>query len=289
MQTFATQRIVAVSSVAYDGYPADRMLDSLARLGATHVEPSMVPVYAISADEREFGERQAATLARDIAAAGLACHTVSAHMDLGRADAVKVFGRRMRFAARLGAKLVNTHAADRPVEARFLRNLERLLPLAEELGLVICFENPGHGSDNLFNRAADGIALLARIGSPRVALNHDLGNLLSHRPGTDAAADAIAALPHCAQVHLKDVRARADGWFLTALGDGDAGCARVMPALAARPAVCVSIELPMRLHRGPDGLPSRTPFRVPLADIESRLAAALAYVHHHLSAKARAA
>ena len=51
----------------------------------------------------------------------------------------------------------------------------------------------------------------------------------------------------------------------------------------------LSIEIPMRLHRGPDAQPSRAPFRVPLADIEARLSAALAYVHHHLAAQAQTA
>lgn len=281
-------RIVSISGAPYDGYPAPHMLDSLASLGATHVEPAFIVGYTEPFDEKSFSEARAVEYARWLQEAGIACHAMSSHIDLGRPDALAVFSGRMRFAARIGAKVINTNAAARANEARFFQNIVPLARLAEELDLVIGLENPGDGSDHLLNTAADAQALLERIAHPRVGLNYDAGNTISHRPGVAPAEDALAAMPLCLHTHVKDVRRTPEGYFFTALGEGEIGCARILQAIAATP-LDLAIEIPMRLHRGPDAQPSRAAWRVPLADIEARLSAALQFVHHHLATEAQAA
>ncbi len=276
------QRIVSISGAPYDGYPAPHMLESLASIGSTHVEPAYIVGYTEPFDESAFTEARAVEYARWLADAGIGCHAMSSHIDLGRADALEVFQGRMRFAARIGAKVINTNAAARANEARFFQHIGPLAKLAEELDLVIGLENPGDGSDNLLNVAADGPGLLARIGHARVGLNYDAGNTISHRPGVPTAADALAAMALCLHTHIKDVKRTPEGYFFTALGEGEIGCAEILHGLRNSP-VSLSIEIPMRLHRGSNAQPSRSAFRVPLADIEARLKAALDFVHHHLN------
>ncbi|MEK8027049.1 sugar phosphate isomerase/epimerase family protein [Pseudaquabacterium rugosum] len=286
----AAERSVSISGAPYDGYAPPQMLESLARIGATHVEPAFIVGYTEPFDESSFTEARAADYARWLADAGIGCHAMSSHIDLGRPDALTVFTGRMHFAARIGAKVINTNAAARANEARFFQNIPHLARLAEELDLVIGLENPGDGSDNLLNVAADGPGLLARINHPRVRLNYDAGNTISHRPGVDTVADALAAMPLCGHTHIKDVARRPEGYFFTALGEGEIGCARIVQAVAAAdPSLNLSIEIPMRLYRGPDAQPSRAPYRVPIADIEARVSAALAFVHQHLQPQALAA
>lgn len=274
-------RSVSISGAPYDGYPAQRMLESLASIGATHVEPAYIVGYTEPFDESSFTPARAAEYAAWLREAGIACHAVSSHIDLGRPDALEVFRGRMDFAARIGARVINTNAAARANEARFFEHIGPLARHAEQLELLIGLENPGDGSDNLLNTAADGAGLLARIGHPNVGLNYDAGNTISHRPGVACADDAVLAMPLCLHTHVKDVRRSATGYFFTALGQGEIGCDRILRALAATP-LSLSIEIPMRLHRGVDAQPSRAPFRVPLADIEARLSEALAYVRTHL-------
>lgn len=284
--TAGGQRIVSISGAPYDGHPAPHMLESLASIGATHVEPAYIVGYTEPFDESAFTEARAVEYARALADAGIGCHAMSSHIDLGRPDALEVFQGRMRFAARIGAKVINTNAAARVNEVRFFQHIEPLAKLAEELDLVIGLENPGDGSDNLLNVAADGPALLARIGHERVGLNYDAGNTISHRPGVPTAADALAAMALCLHTHIKDVKRTPEGYFFTALGEGEIGCAEILHGLRTSPssaAVSLSIEIPMRLHRGANAQPSRAAFRVPLADIEARLKAALGFVHHHLN------
>lgn len=276
------QRIVSVSAAPYDGHSFARVLESLASMGATHVEPAFIVGYTEPFDESAFSQAQARQYAAWLQEHGVRCHAFSSHIDLGRPDAVEVFKGRMDFARRIGARVINTNAAARSNERRFFANIEPLLRHAEALDMWIGLENPGDGSDNLLNTAADGPELLRRIGSPRVGLNYDAGNTISHRPGVDTVADALSALPQCLHTHVKDVRVNADGYFFTPLGQGQVGCARILQGMAAT-ALDLSIEIPLRLHRGPDSRPSRGAWPVPLADIERVLGAALRFVDQHLA------
>ncbi|WPB57326.1 sugar phosphate isomerase/epimerase [Xylophilus sp. GOD-11R] len=272
-----TDRSISISAAPYDGYEAARMLESLARIGATHVEPAWIVGYTEPFDESAFTPDKATAYAGWMRDAGIACRAFSSHIDLGRADAVKVFKGRMDFARRLGAEVINTNASGRGNERRFLDNIAELARHAEAIGIAIGLENPGDGSDNLLDTAADGPALLGAIGERCVGLNYDAGNTASHRPDVPAADDALIAMPLCVHTHVKDVRRTEDGWFFTALGEGEVGVDRILTAIAAQPGLHLSIEIPMRLHRGRDAKPGRDPYRVPLADIERVLGASLRY------------
>jgi len=286
--TAAGGRIVSVSAAPFDGYPFPRILESLAAVGATHVEPAFIVGYTEPFDESAFSAAEARQYAAWLREAGLACHAFSSHIDLGRTDALDVFRGRMDFARAIGARVINTNAAARSNERRFFSNIAQLAAHAEKLDMWIGLENPGDGSDNLLNTAADAAALLEKIGHPRVGLNYDAGNTISHRPGVGTVADALAAMPYCVHTHVKDVRVNADGFFFTPLGEGQVGCAKIVEAIAAT-SLDLSIEIPMRLHRGPDARPSRAVYRVPLGDIETMLKAALQFVQRHLERAAVAA
>ena len=278
-----SERIVSISGAPYDGHPVPAMLASMAACGASHIEPAYIVGYTEAFDETAFAPAQAQQWRHWLADAGMACHAMSSHIDLGRDDAVEVFRGRMDFARALGAEVINTNAAARKLKKRFFTNIEVLARHAESIGLRIGLENPGDGSDNLLNTAADGPGLLADIGHSMVGLNYDAGNTISHRPGVPPADDALAAMPLCLHTHVKDVRADDNGYFFTPLGQGQIDCARILHAVA-QTALNLSIEIPLRLHRQPSAQPSRAPYRVPLADIEAVLRPALAFVHEHLGA-----
>ena len=280
-------RLISISGAPYDGHPVPAMLDSIAACGATHVEPAYIVGYTELFDESAFSPAQIRRWQGWLADAGIGCDAMSSHIDLGRDDAVDVFLGRMDFARSLGARIINTNAASSRWRKRFFANIEVLARRAADIGLLIGLENPGDGSDNVLNVAADGPALLAEIGSPHVGLNYDAGNTVSHRPDVPAADDALAALPLCLHTHIKDVRRGANGYFFTPLGAGDVDCARILGGVAAT-TLNLSIEIPLRLHRGPDAQPSRAPYRVPIADIEAVLKPALAFVERQLAGAASA-
>ena len=282
-----TERIISFSGAPYDGYAFPAILDSLASCGVTHIEPAFIVGYTGVFDESAFTPAQARQTIAWLETSGLRCFAFSSHIDLGREDAVDVFKGRMDFAAALGAKVINTNAATRAWSERFFRNIELIVRHAEQLDLVIGLENPGDGSDNLINTAADGIALLEQLGYPSLRLNYDAANTVSHRPpgkpgGVIPADDALLAMPYCGHVHIKDALATPEGYFFTQLGEGNIDCARIVQAVA-KTDINLSVELPLRLHRLPNAQPKRRDEPVPLAEIETVVRASLAFVKRHLA------
>lgn len=280
-------RIISVSAAPYDGYGFPEILESLAACGVSHVEPAFIVGYTAPFDESAFLPDAACQYTRWLEASGLACHAFSSHIELGRTDTVEVFRRRMDFAARLGARIINTNAASRADTEQFFRNIGPLLKHAEQLDMAICLENPGDGGDNLINTAQDGIDILQQIGHARLRLNYDAGNVISHRPadkdgGVDPAGDALLAMPYCGHVHIKDVRVTNDGYFFTPLGRGHIDCGRILSGLRLTP-LSLSIELPLRLHRCPDAQPRRCRTPIPLTTIETSVRESLAFVNAHLA------
>lgn len=273
-------RIISVSTVAFDGYPLPVALEEISRLGATHVELAFIEGYTDSFTDDLFTNGHARAIARMLADAGLACHAFSSHMDLGTGDSVDRFKRRMEFAATIGAKIINTNAAVRNNSETFDSNVDTLEVLAEALQVVIGLENPGDGKPSLIDRAADGAALIRRIDSPWIRMNYDFGNLLSHlfarvRPEDDW----VDALPVAAHLHIKDVKTGPQGWHFTEIGKGDIDFAPVLSTLREyHPLLPVSLEIPLRMFRGPDALPVRLPSPVDLETIRGVLSRSFDYV-----------
>ncbi len=279
---YTANRIISVSGAPYDGHAFPTMLESLAKIGATHVEPAFIVGYTEPFDESSFTDAKATQYARWLQDAGVGCYAFSSHIDLGREDAVEVFRGRMDFARKIGARVINTNASARKTTERFHQNITVLARHAEALDMWIGLENPGDGSDNLLNVASDSEALLKSIAHERVALNYDAGNTVSHRPTVNATQDALDAMPYCLYTHIKDVSKRKDGYFFSGLGQGDVDCGKILQQVAKTP-LCLSIEMPLRLHRKPDSQPSRHEQAVPLAEIETALSQALSFVSRHLA------
>ncbi len=277
----APERIISISGAPYDGYAFEQMLASLSRIGATHVEPAFIVGYTEPFGEDTFTQANAIQYARWLQEAGIDCFAFSSHIDLGREDALQVFRGRMDFARRIGARVINTNASARATGERFYQNIAGLARHAEELDMWIGLENPGDGSDNLLNIASDAQGLLKRVNHPRVALNYDAGNTVSHRPVLDATQDALDALPACLYTHIKDVSKQSDGYFFSDLGQGTVDCGKILQNIAHTP-LCLSIEMPLRLHRLPSAQPSRHPEPVPIETIEAALSKALRFVDLHL-------
>ena len=274
-----TQRTISISGAAYDGYSCPQMLGSIARLGVSYVELAFIAGYTEAFDETAFKHSNARLYIQWLEESSIRCHALSAHMDLGRSSSVDIFRHRMDFARTIGARLINTNAAASKDASAFRRNMDQLSKHAEHIGIIIGLENPGDGSDNVFNVAADGAALIRDLNQSHIRLNYDLGNLVSHRPAHSCTAEELLeALPFCEQLHLKDVRGTAKGWEFTSIGAGYVDFSVASRALAEFPTLALSIEIPLRLIRDRHGRPSRSLTRVPLAHIETTLRTSLEYL-----------
>ncbi len=248
-------RPLSVSTVLFDGHPFERGFSLLAGLGITQVEPAFIEGY-VAFDEDSFGRAGRSAMAAALRAEGLTARAISAHTDLGRADAVARLGRRLDFAAAVGARTVVTNAATVASRPGCMATLDAALPMAEALGLVIALENPGHGAGAMLADGRAGADLVRQIDHPHLRLNYDIGNAATYagRERVDLA-DLHAALAVCDQVHLKDVTAAQADWRYCAIGDGCLGYDSVLAALPAD--LPVALELPLRLGRPGRGDPVR--------------------------------
>ena len=277
------ERILSVGSGAYSGFSYPVLLESLARCGITHVEPAFIQGYTDPFDEDVFSLHHAAQINRWLDDSGVGCYAFSAHMSLGRPDSVDIFRRRMDFARTLGARIINTTAAAKADEKAFFANIGTLAAYAEDIGLLIGLENPGDGGENIFNTARDGIELIREIDHPNVTMNYDPGNVPSHFSGkVDPVAEALTAIPHCAHMHIKDVRTLTDGWAYPGVSQGDIPYDAIMSELAAHPDLSFSLEILPAICRDLSSKPRRVTPPPTLEQIETTISHAVAYVRSHI-------
>ncbi len=258
-------RIVSVSSVAFDGYSLETALDELAGLGVRYVEPSSVDKVFQHLVEADFCDTRAAWLRDELARRGLQCHSLSAHIDLTQADSVDRFRRRLEFAKAIGARIVNSIAGPTTNLAGFRTNIPVIAGRAADLGLVLALENHG----DLVDRGRQTREFIQGLGIPGLRVNYDTGNAWYYSKGTvDPAAELEELAPVVGHVHLKAPRVVDGLLHWVALGDGLLDLPAVCRVLHERlPEVPVSIELSLR-QRSRDFEPRwRIPERLSLPEI----------------------
>jgi sugar phosphate isomerase/epimerase len=266
-------RIIAVSTVPFDGYPMEVAFERIARLGAQSVETAFIQGYMDEFSEEIFSPENARRVRNLLKNSGLTCPVLSAHMDLGSKGAVQVFGRRMEFASEIGAGIIISNAAARSEEKAFFENIVRLGAVAQSLEMTIALENPGDGRKNLLDTARDGAELISRIGNPSVRLNYDFANPESHlkqRVNLEVELEALA--PFAAYYHIKDVLADESGWRFPEIGRGSIDWATILPRLKEDDTP-LGLEIPLRMRRLADAAPRRRASPVSLQEIDRVLSA----------------
>lgn len=258
-------RIVSVSSMAFDGYSLEVALDELAGLGVRYVEPASVDKVFQHLTEEDFCDARAARLREELRARGLACVSLSAHMDLSQPDSAERFRRRLEFAAAIGARIVNTIAGPAGGLEGFRRNIPAIGARAADLGLTLALENHG----DLVDRGRQIVEFIEGIGIPTVRANYDTGNAWYYSRGAvDPVAELAEVAPVVAHVHLKSPRIMDGLLRWVALGEGELDLAGAGRVLRDRlPGIPVSFELSPR-QRSRDFEPRwRAPEVPPLAEI----------------------
>jgi sugar phosphate isomerase/epimerase len=273
-------RIVSVSTAAFDGYDLSVAINEISRLGVEHVEVAFIQGYMDPFDEDYFSEMNAKMIQGLLSDTGLSCFAFSAHMDLAAKGAVDIFKKRMVFAKTVGAKIIITNAGPRPQEKEFIQNIVALADIAKSLDMIIALENPGDGKENVVNSGETGASIIKHIASDWVRLNYDFGNVISHfferlRP----EEDFTYALPFSAHLHIKDVKSNGQGWSFVEIGKGSIDYSFILKTLASKyPQIPISLEIPLRITRDRDASPRRAASPLPLDEIRNVLKGSLNYV-----------
>jgi sugar phosphate isomerase/epimerase len=279
--------ILSISTVAFDGYPFETAFEEIAALGAKYVEVAFIQGYTDPFAEDYFNESNAREITGLLSRYGLECFAFSSHINLGDDGAEAVFEKRMRFARMIGASLIISNASPVSQRVTFLRNIRKLALFAEKMELTIGLENPGDGIPNLLDTGREAESLIESIGSDRVRVNYDFGNLVSHKFETvDPQEDYKPAIRVTSQYHLKDVRrGEQPGWVFTEIGKGSIGYGLILYSLAELD-IPMSLEVPLRLHRAPDSRGVRAAQPVPLDRIRQVLSDSWSFVTKALDAPA---
>ena len=271
---------ILISTAAYDGYDLPVVFNEISGHGVELVELAFIEGYTDPFTEEVFSEANGKRIAGLLKDNNLTCPAVSAHMDLSRRLAVDIFKGRMAFAKVLGARYIVSNAGARERESAFMENIEALALWAADLDMIIALENPGDGKANVIDSGESISATIKRIGSERVRINYDFGNLISHCfEKLNPEDDYRHATPYIAQYHIKDVASDTSGWFFTEIGKGAVDYRRILTELAAFPdPVPLSLEIPLRIRRAPDASPRRASSPVELEEIRRIMAGSLEFV-----------
>jgi inosose dehydratase len=262
-------RIVSVSTMAFDGYPLEVALDELAGLGVRHVEPASVDKIFQHLVEEDFCDTRAVWLRNQLAARRLACLSLSVHMDLTGPDAVERFHRRLAFARNIGARCVNSIAGPAERREAFRKNIVAIAERARDLGVMIALENHG----DLVDREQQVLDFIREVNHPAVRVNYDTGNAWYYSKGQINPVEELALLaPVVAHVHVKTPKIVEGLLRWVALGDGILDLPALARVLNGRmPGVPVSYELSPR-QRSRDFEPRwRTPEVPRLADVRDMI------------------
>ena len=212
-------------------------------------------LYYPEIDDSYFSQRKNIEQLKNlISANGLKVAAVGAHIDLGLETAAESFRKRMEFAHSLGAQYIHTNSTQKSNYSVFLNNLNRLLPIAETLKLIITLENPGDGENNILSSGEEGARLIDKIESPYLRLNYDFSNTYSYSKGKIKPEDDFKkALPFTAHMHLKEIQTYGDEWRFVAIGQGITDYKDIFQYLSENKIFLpMSIELPIRFKRRSD-------------------------------------
>ncbi|WP_086934438.1 sugar phosphate isomerase/epimerase family protein [Agarilytica rhodophyticola] len=270
---------ISISSGAYNGHPLHVAFEEVAKIGGTHLELIFIHGFSNPFEESYFCEANAAEVRQLYKSSGLQCGAFAAHMDLSTAQSVSQFIARMDFAKSIGAHFMITYAAPMDKEVEFYKNMEVFVRHAEEINLIIAFENPGDGKRNIIDAARSGAEVIKRLGSDYVKFNYDFGNLMSHfREDILPEEDFLHVINDTVHLHVKDSRKIKSGWEFPAIGKGDIDFRYIFRELKDRAIdLPLCLEVPVTMTRDVYGIPKMAEVPPTLDEIAKTLKDSLDY------------
>ena len=242
----AADPLIAFSTLAYPEWDAKRIVTEAASIGYDAIEWRGGPQGHV---RPAWSQRQRADLRRRMADQGVGALCVTAYTSFvspsqaDRTKSVEELARHIELASDLGAPFVRAFAGIREDEApesdlhvRFATELERVVDLAVEAGVVIAIEQ--HDD---FDRAAQVAAMLDLCDHPGLGAVWDVANGWAAGEDPHVGLDAIRGRLSYAQ--LKDGAGPREDWRPSNFGAGDVPLQdAVRGLLALDRAVPISVE-----------------------------------------------
>lgn len=262
------------------GHPFGEALAILKSAGYEYVEISSIHNMCEHADPRFMNEEYAALFRQQLCEHGLGCFAIAGHVDLTEEPQLNYFLKKIEFAARIGAKFVNTNSGPKSRLAEFRVSIRRVIKQAEKWGITVCLESHG----DIVDTAKDGARILKEINHPLIRLNYDTGNTYFYQKGKISIEEDIKeGFEFLEHVHLKDISISGNSVRYRPLGKGDLNFPAIFNSLKALGReIPIGIEIPIFVSGtldqiGPLGYP------MPADSIREAARDSLAYVRDCLN------
>jgi len=269
-------KIISISTIAYDGYDLETALKQISQLGGRYVELDAIEglsehIKLQDLEDSAF-EKRIGTMMRRFHLSSIA---FSAHMDLSKEEAVPLFEKKMKFAKSLDVKIINTFSGPLERIHTFYKNIKSIDKLAKSMDLMVALETHG---DIISDRSSLGV--IEKINSENVRINYDFVNSFhSTRGEIDLEKDFESMLKYIVYLHLKDTRLEKDTWHFTQIGKGIMDYQGIFKILKKIPRkIPMSIELPLRLEMKEDRVPKKTKPPLGIEEINKIVSDSLSYV-----------
>jgi sugar phosphate isomerase/epimerase len=245
---------LALNTLVFHGRSFQEAFAMAAELGFKFVEPAFIKnYYPNMIDDSFFSSANGGYFQALAMSAGLKIKSVGVHFNMGDhfQDADDMI-KRLDFAKEMGAEIVITNGAVQRNVNGFLDCIDKVTPFLQEYGLILALKNPGCGAaHSIIATGADGASLMTKMDNSHVKLNYDASNVYSYTKGKVLPEDDyLNAAPHCACLHLKQLKKDRDRWLFSALGDGVTDYGSIIKGIKARYGTpYMSLELPVNHMR----------------------------------------
>lgn len=214
------QRIIAVNSNCYHGYPIEDAIAGIKAAGFQYIELTATKGWT----EHVFPDQSFARLleVQDLLAQnGLIPFAMSGHTNLMDTARIGDFVNNIRLAHFFGCEYIvssigEAHLEDRAVASNAVvaEHIKGLVPYLEQYDMKLVLEVHGdHGTGVILRE------ICRLVNSPRVLINYDTANAIFYGD-VDVPKDFAACMDQIGYVHLKDKAGGRKEWDFPALGKG---------------------------------------------------------------------
>lgn len=202
----------------FKGYTLEEALDLTKESGFTEVELSSIINMCEHVDPKQMDAEYAAWVKELLDARGMHCYAVSGHVDLTIPEQLEDFLKKIEFAGRIGAKMINTNSGPKERINVFYQNMPKIIAQAEKWNVIIGLESHG----DIVHTAKESAPIFKRFDHPLVRFNYDTGNTLFYCGGNiKVEEDILYGLEYLSYVHLKDITIHGNAVAYCPIGDGD--------------------------------------------------------------------
>ena len=139
IKDFDQLRPMSLVSNISKGYSLAEAMDITVKAGFNYIEPASIFGVCEHFLPEQLDEEFAAEFASNLKAKGLNCYAVSGHVDISEEKQCEDFIKKLQFAGRIGAKIINTNSGPIWRRDEFNQSMRKIIPVAEKTNRCIYY------------------------------------------------------------------------------------------------------------------------------------------------------